>query len=286
MRCSHVAVAAWPEPSGAATAPSPAPALTSKTHRSRALHCPDFFPPKLSENPRLNHIKEENNAKKPSMPKLSPTQPWLHACRVLYLVAFVPWLGSSNIVALVSCVALVHFTVRATLEAILEPGAPGPHGDRPTVSRDLLPSCPCPPRPWGSAAGRGDGTMLGTDVGVDLPVVKRLFGAIWVISAMSSRCFCFGDESWHFSLKPSCAVEMLPGSKKEGNPWSWQTGSGSFSFFLPIWEGEAGSFGSGRLGHPWTPLCPSPAPQRSAPAEAAFNALSPRVDSVVPSLIV
>lgn len=64
----------------------------------------------------------------------------------LYLVAFVPWPGSSNIVASVSCVALVHFTVRATLEAILEHGAPGPHGDRPTVSRDPLPPmCPRPP---------------------------------------------------------------------------------------------------------------------------------------------
>lgn len=69
----------------------------------------------------------------------------------LYLVAFVPWPDSSNIVASVSCVALVHFTVRATLEAILEHGAPGPHGDRPTVSRDPLPPmCPRPPGSWGS----------------------------------------------------------------------------------------------------------------------------------------
>lgn len=76
----------------------------------------------------------------------------------LCLVAFIPWPGSGNIVALASCVALVHLTVRATLEAILDHGVPGPHEDGSAGE-------PCPPLlspcvhgplvSWGSAAEPG-----------------------------------------------------------------------------------------------------------------------------------
>lgn len=193
----------------------------------------------------------------------------------LCLVAFVPWPGSSNIVALVSCVALEHFTVRATLEAILEHGAPGPHGDRPTVSRDpLSPPCPRPPSFRGAQAGRshsghrlgglgcccharrGDGTTLGTDVGVDLPVVKRLFGAIWVISAKSRRWFLFWGPELALPSPGGTAEQTqlchgdAPGLEKGSGPTSLGNRSGSFSFFIPdlggriqlVWESQARPF--------------------------------------------
>ncbi|EOB05656.1 hypothetical protein Anapl_02079 [Anas platyrhynchos] len=67
----------------------------------------------------------------------------------LCLVAFIPWPGSGNIVASASCVALVHLTVRATLEAILDHGVPGPHEDGRTgtlreqgLRSELLPLVP------------------------------------------------------------------------------------------------------------------------------------------------
>lgn len=228
-----------------------------------------------------------------------------------YLVAFVPWPGSSNIVASVSCVALVHFTIRATLEAILEHGAPGPHGDRPTVSRDPLPPCVrVPPVPWGSGcrsrsgprpaglgcrchAGRGDGTTLGTCWGRPAGGEKAFWSNLGYFCHVQSVVSVLGTRagtslSWRApQSKPSCATEMLPGLKKEVNPRVLASCLGSFSFFLPIWEGGASSFGSRRLGRSWSRSAgPVPAPQRSAPAEAAFNAPSLRVDSVVPSLIV
>lgn len=162
--------------------------------------------------------------------------------------------------ASVSCVALVHFTVRATLEAILEHGAPGPHGDRPTVSRDPLPPM-CPRPPWFRGAqaarsrtghrlgglgcrchaGRGDGTTLGTDVGVDLPVVKRLFGTIWVISAMSSRWFLFRGRDLAFP-SPGGTAEQTQLCQRDapGLKGSESTSLGNRLWFLFLFSPDLG----------------------------------------------
>lgn len=102
----------------------------------------------------------------------------------LYLVAFIPWPGSGNIVASVSCVAWVHFTVRATSEAILDHGAPGAQGMGPPGAVTPFPHVSTVPGSvglsGGAAAGtsrigprctgRGDGTVLGIGAGSDLLV--------------------------------------------------------------------------------------------------------------------
>lgn len=173
----------------------------------------------------------------------------------LCLVAFVPWPCSSNIVASVSCVALVRFTVRATLEAILEHGAAGPRGDRPALSRDPSPVCPPgpaglgPPRcPWAPLSpGPGHGAALGTDVGLDLLVAKRLFGAIWVISAMPSRWFLF----WGRGLaRPSPGgiaeqTQLCHGDAPGGTKGSESTSLGNRLGFLFLFN--AGLGGRSRL---------------------------------------
>lgn len=198
----------------------------------------------------------------------------------LCLVAFVPWPGSSNIVASVSCVALVHFTVRATLEAILEHGAPGLHGDRPAVSRDPLPSV-CPPGSWGSgcrepprcpwvplsrrARGRDNAghRCWGRPAGGEKAFWSNLgyFCHVQtVVSVLGTRAGT--SLSWrHRGANPADAPQVTKGSE------SWRLGNrlGFLFLFFPDLGGRSQLLGESQARPPLNPLC-RPRSDRASPA--------------------
>lgn len=105
-------------------------------------------------------------------------------------------------------------------------------------------------------ARRGDGTTLGTDVEVDLPVVKRLFGAIWVISAMSSWWFLFWGRELALPSPGSTAEQTqlchgdAPGLKRGSESTSLGNRLGFFFLFSLdlggrsqlLWESQARPF--------------------------------------------
>lgn len=156
---------------------------------------------------------------------------------------------SANVVASASCVALVHLTIRATLEAILDHGVPGPHEDGPPGEpyppspmcppsplvlwgSPMEPSCqdkPCRPPPWwpqmppscwvrgqGSAGhghwGRpagGSSAVERLGRGKDLVAKKAFWSDLGYLCRGQSRGFHSGDKSVFFS--PSCtAVQPRP----------------------------------------------------------------------------
>lgn len=140
--------------------------------------------------------------------------------------------------------------------------------------------------------------MLGRDAGADMlvaflqregwdAVVKRLFGAIWVIFAMSGRVVSIsGTRAGPPS--PGCtAVQTQPchGDTRLQSPRvkrkriheAWPQARLSFPFSPQTWEGGAappgppGSGGSWSAGSPRRPRsAPSRPPQRSAPAGSCF----------------
>lgn len=148
-------------------------------------------------------------------------------------------------------------------------------------------------------AGRGDGAELGTDAGgrpagdisamerlgggEDL-VVKRLFGVIWVISAVSSLVDSVSGRrkfpSWAFP-SPGCTEVQTQPCPRDARLWSpglkgsESTGLGNklgFLFLFPPKPGREEQLpGESQAQDPHPgPALPVPAPQRSAPAGSCF----------------